>query len=131
VGERILGRFDETIDLLGQTLWLTPRPSSSSACRPTATPTRPSPGPAGRTIGLTAWLYQGRGVARSLIVGAPADVAGIRPGDEIVSIDDRNIIDHYSHLDAICSAPEVVTVVFRNSHGEHTVVLTPTLISGS
>ena len=122
VGLRVLGAFDITIDDLAGKMWLTRRGRNALFCRPAAH------GSLRGTTGLTPWIYQGQGVVRAVTDGSPADVAGIEPGDRIVSIDGSDVATYYDHLDASCLAPAVVKVVFRNASGDHSVTLTPAVL---
>jgi hypothetical protein len=119
IGLRVLGAFDVTIDSLAGKAWLETRDEKSFICH-----TKPS-GQYRGTTGFSPWLYKGQGVVRILVHGSPAEAAGIRPGDGIVSINDVTVPEYYDHLDATCLTPEPVKVVFHNASGDHTVVLTP------
>jgi predicted metalloprotease with PDZ domain len=121
IGVRVLGRFDITIDNPAGEAWLAPRSKSSLRCH--GTPPTTFHG----TTGFRPWLYKGQAIVASLQEGSPAEAAGIKPGDSILSIDGGDVFAYYDHLDATCLAPATVKVTFRNASGDHTVVLTPAM----
>ena len=98
--------------------WVGPAPVQATLDTNTSGPKTP-----GKMIGLTPWLYKGHGVARVIVRGGPADLAGIAPGDEIISLNGEGVVEYYEHIDPKAKTPPPLTVVFRNGSGVHTVVL--------
>jgi hypothetical protein len=119
IGLRVLSAFDITINDPAGKMWLAPRDKNSFPCR------KVSRGNLHGTTGLSPWVYKGQGIVRSVAEGSPAEAAGIEPGDQILSIDDGDVFAYYDHQDVTCFAPANVKLVFHNSSGDHSVVLTP------
>jgi len=103
------------VDAAAQRIWLQPRrgdASPAAASRPYA------------TIGFMPWPYRDRVVVRSLVLGSPADRAGLRPGDEVLALNGGGVNAYYSRL-TVDRGEQPTTVTFRNLSGAHTVTLTP------
>jgi hypothetical protein len=84
---------------------------------------------ASSTIGFIPWPYRDRVIVRRLVLGSPADLAGLRPGDEILSLNDGDIYQYYKNLD-LSHGDQPTKVVFRNHSGQHTVLLAPATPKG-
>ncbi|MGC1300778.1 MAG: hypothetical protein WA840_00255 [Caulobacteraceae bacterium] len=106
------------LDTVTQRIWLQ-APDGDAAKGHAPRKIRPS-----TTIGITPWPYRDRVVVWSLVQGSPADLAGLRPGDEVLSLDGGDIYQYYKNLDPT-DEDKQTKVVFRNRSGEHTVLLRP------
>ena len=122
VGLGMTGGAAFSIDNDAGIAWVGPGPVQALPATSASVPKTPS-----KMIGLTPWLYKGRGVALVVVRGGPADLAGIAPGDEIVSLNGEGVVEYYEHIDPKAKSPPPLTVVFRNGSGVHTVVLEPGL----
>ncbi len=118
IGLKQMGPVAFSIDNAAGMAWIGP---AKAADEPAAdTPGAKAPA---KSNGLMPWLYKGRGVAREIYRGGPADLAGIAPGDEIVSLNGEGVVEYYEHIDPKAKTTPPLTVVFRNGSGVHTAVL--------
>ncbi|AJK47381.1 PDZ domain-containing protein [Burkholderia plantarii] len=85
-----LKTFDIAVDNRRGATRLTPRAQSSPGCA--AHPRRKL------TTGLTPWVFEGKEKIGSVVLGSAADEAGVRPGDDIVSIDGGTVQVYHEKL---------------------------------
>ena len=116
-GLRVLHIFDFVVDAPARKMWLTKR--AIPACRPDTHSDFHG------TTGFTVWQYQGKGIVHMVIDDSPADIAGISPGDEIISIDGSDVPTFYAHQDATCMTPAPVHLVYKHGSTQHDVTITP------
>lgn len=109
VGLRVLGRFEIVVDNQQDLIQLrTPAPVA---------PRCEGRQPGGRTLGFSPWVFEGRQKISSVVTNSAADQAGVRPGDDIVSIDGATVQAYYekryeNHLHCL-DDPQPVTLVLQ------------------
>jgi S1-C subfamily serine protease len=74
--------------------------------------------PARAWVGLFCYTVQNHVVIAGLLPGSPAEIAGLKPGDVVLAIDDKEIGGRHDFYEALWSLPPgcVVTLkIFRNN----------------
>ncbi|MBI0327652.1 hypothetical protein [Burkholderia plantarii] len=120
LGLQGLKTFDIAVDNRHGVTRLTPRAQSAPRCagHPVSEP----------TPGFMPWVFEGKEKIGSVVLGSAADKAGVRPGDDIVSIDGGTVQAYYeklyeNHLHCVDSQP--VTLILQRGSARWQGTISP------